>query len=95
MKKKKLYKKLLILLVLIYAIFTLVNQQKVINQYTSNSKELASKIEEQETTNKQLVAEKENVNSKEYIEQMAREKLDMYYPNEKVYMDKGLYLSAK
>ncbi len=90
MKKKKLYKKLLILLVLIYAIFTLVNQQKVINQYTSNSKELASKIEEQETTNKQLVAEKENVNSKEYIEQIAREKLDMYYPNEKVYMDKGM-----
>ena len=90
MKKKKLYKKLLILLVLIYAIFTLVNQQKVINQYTSNSKELASKIEEQETTNKQLVAEKENVNSKEFIEQMAREKLDMYYPNEKVYLDKGM-----
>ncbi len=90
MKKRNLYKKLLILLVLIYAIFTLVNQQKVINQYTSNSKELASKIEEQQTTNKQLVAEKDNVNSKEYIEQMAREKLDMYYPNEKVYMDKGM-----
>ena len=81
---------LIILLVLIYAIFTLVNQQKVINQYVSNSKELASKIEEQQTTNKQLVAEKDNVNSKEYIEQMAREKLDMYYPNEKVYMDKGM-----
>lgn len=90
MKKRNLYKKLLILLVLIYAIFTLVNQQKVINQYTSNSKELACKIEEQQTTNKQLVAEKDNVNSKEYIEQMAREKLDMYYPNEKVYMDKGM-----
>ena len=30
MKKRKLYKRLLILLVLIYAIFTLVNQQKVI-----------------------------------------------------------------
>ena len=90
MKKRNLYKKLLILLVLIYAIFTLVNQQKVINQYVSNSKELASKIEEQQTTNKQLVAEKDNVNSKEYIEQMAREKLDMYYPNEKVYVDKGM-----
>ena len=72
MKKRKLYKKLLILLVLIYAIFTLVNQQKVINQYTSNSKELASKIEEQENYKKELVAEKDNVNSKEYIEQMAR-----------------------
>ena len=90
MKKRNLYKKLLILLVLIYAIFTLVNQQKVINQYTSNSKELASKIEEQENYKKELVAEKDNVNSKEYIEQMAREKLDMYYPNEKVYMDKGM-----
>ena len=90
MKKRKLYQKLLILLVLIYAIFTLVNQQKVINQYTSNSKELASKIEEQENYKKELVAEKDNVNSKEYIEQMAREKLDMYYPNEKVYVDKGM-----
>ena len=65
MKKRNLYKKLLILLVLIYAIFTLVNQQKVINQYVSNSKELASKIEEQQTTNKQLGAEKDNVNSQE------------------------------
>ena len=90
MKKRKLYKRLLILLVLIYAIFTLVNQQKVINQYTANSKELASKIEEQEAYNKELVAEKENVNSKEYIEQIAREKLDMYYPNEKIYIDKGM-----
>ena len=90
MKKRKLYKKLLILLVLIYVIFTLVNQQKVINQYISNSKELASKIEEQENYKKELVAEKDNVNSKEYIEQMAREKLDMYYPNEKIYVDKGM-----
>ena len=90
MKKNKLYKKLLILLVLIYAFFTLTNQQKVINQYNSNSKELASKIEEQENYKKELVAEKDNVNSKEYIEQMAREKLDMYYPNEKIYIDKGI-----
>ena len=90
MKKKKLYKRLLVLAVILYASFTLINQQKVINQYTSNSKELASKIEEQENYKKELVAEKDNVNSKEYIEQMAREKLDMYYPNEKVYVDKGM-----
>ena len=90
MKKKKLYKRLLVLAVILYASFTLINQQKVINQYTANSKELASKIEEQKTYNKELVAEKENVNSKEYIEQIAREKLDMYYPNEKIYIDKGM-----
>lgn len=90
MKKKKLYKRLLILLVFVYAIFTLVNQQKVLNQYSENSKEIAKKIEEQQVYNQELVAEKENVNSKEYIEQTAREKLDMYYPNEKVYLDKGM-----
>lgn len=90
MKKKNLYKKLLIILVLAYAIFTLANQQKVLNQYSENSKELATKIKEQQAYSDELVAEKENVNSKEFIEQMAREKLDMYYPNEKVYMDKGM-----
>ncbi len=90
MKKKKLYKSLLILLVLIYAIITLVSQQKVINQYSVNSKELASKISEQETQKAELTDKKQNVNSKEYIEQVAREKLDMYYPNEKIYVDKGM-----
>ena len=90
MKKKKLYKKLLIILVLAYTIFTLASQQKVLNKYSKNSKELATKIEEQQAYNDELVAEKENVNSKEFIEQMAREKLDMYYPNEKVYLDKGM-----
>ena len=51
---------------------------------------MASKIEEQQTYNGELVSEKENVDSKEFIEQMAREKLEMYYPNEKVYIDKGM-----
>lgn len=90
MKKKKLYKRLLIVLVFAYAIFTLANQQKVLNQYNDNSKELANKIEEQQIYNQKLVAEKENVNSKEFIEETAREKLDMYYPNEKIYLDKGM-----
>ena len=88
--KKKLYKRLLILLLLGYALFTLINQQKVLNQYNSNSKDLASQIEEEKTNNKELLAEKDNVNSKEFIEQTAREKLDMYYPNEKIYIDKGI-----
>ena len=88
--KKKLYKKLLILLVLIYVVFTFISQQKVLNQYNANSKELASQIKEQESKKKDLIAEKDNVNSKEYTEQTAREKLDMYYPNEKIYIDKGM-----
>ena len=90
MKKKKLYKRLLVLAVILYAAFTLINQQKVINQYSKNSDDLSSQIEEEKSTNQKLLAQKEDVNSKEYIEQMAREKLDMYYPNEKIYVDKGM-----
>lgn len=90
MKRKKLYKRLLTILVVIYATFTLVNQQKVLNQYSQNSEELASKIESEKEYNAQLISEKENVNSKEFIEKTAREMLDMYYPNEKIYVDKGM-----
>lgn len=88
--KRKLYRRLLIILVLIYIIFMLINQQKTLNKYNKTTKELASKIDEQKTYNSELIAEKDNVNSKEFIEQTAREKLDMYYPNEKVYLDKGM-----
>ena len=90
MKKKKLYKILIIILVLIYALFTLLNQQKILKQYSENSKELANKIEDQQIYNAELVAKKESVNSKEFIEQTAREMLEMYYPNEKIYIDKGM-----
>lgn len=89
-KSKKLYKKILILLVSIYVIFTLINQQKTLNQYSKNSQELSQKIEEEKSTKEELAKQKENVNSLEFIEQMAREKLDMYYPNERVYVDNGM-----
>lgn len=89
-KNKKLYKRLLILAIIIYAIFTLVNQQKTLNQYIQNSEELASQIEEAKEYKEQLAKKQEDVNSQEFIEDTAREKLDMYLPNEKVYLDKGM-----
>ena len=90
MKKNKIYKKLLILVIGIYVIFTLINQQKTLNQYSQDSQVLSQKIEEEKETKEELAKKKEDVNSLEFIEQMAREKLDMYYPNEKIYIDKGL-----
>ena len=46
-KSKKIYKKCLILIVAAYAIFTLANQQKTLNQYSANSEELTTQIAEQ------------------------------------------------
>lgn len=89
-KNKKLYKRLLILGVAIYVIFTLVNQQKTLNQYTKNSDDLTAQIEEQKQYKEELAKKKDDVDSLDFIEQTAREKLDMYYPNEKIYVDNGM-----
>lgn len=89
-KNQKIYKKLFIFAIGIYAIFTLVNQQKTLNQYTNNSNELTAKIEEQKEYKKELAKKKDNVSSLDYIEKTAREKLEMYYPNERVYVDRGM-----
>ena len=90
MKKKKICKKLLILVIAIYVIFTLANQQKTLNQYSQNSEELMAEIEEEKENKEELSKQKEDVTSLEFIEKMAREKLDMYYPNERVYIDRGM-----
>lgn len=90
MKNKKIYKKLLILGIAIYVIFTLISQQKTLNQYDQDSTELASQIEEEKEYKEELAKKKDDVSSLDFIEQMAREKLDMYYPNERVYVDRGM-----
>lgn len=87
---KKIYIKLLIFIISLYAIFTLISQQNTLNQYSKNSQELSQKIEKEKQEKEELAKKKEDVNSLEFIEQTAREKLDMYYPNEKVYIDKGM-----
>lgn len=89
-KSKKIYKKILVLAIAVYAIFTLVNQQKTLNQYSAQSKELAAQIETEKENNEELAKKKEDVNSPEFIEEMAREMLDMYYPNERIYINQGM-----
>lgn len=89
-KNKKIYKKLLFIVASLYVIVTLVNQQKVLNNYKKNQEELSKKIEEKIEYKQELAEIKENVDSLDYIEQVAREKLDMYLPNERVYEDKGM-----
>jgi len=89
-KSKKLYRIILIILIVFYVVFTLVNQQKTLNEYSKDSEELSQKIEDEKTEKEELAKKKDDVNSLEFVEQTAREKLDMYYPNERVYIDKGM-----
>lgn len=82
----KIYK-LIVVLGIIYVVYVLYNQQVKLNSYNNEKTYYEGKIEELEKEKEELLIKKENVNSPEYIEEMAREKLDMYLPNEKVFID--------
>ncbi len=86
-KRKNIFKKLFVIAFLIYFIYTLVSQQKTLNSYANIKDTYKDDIEMAQEENKELQEMKDNINSDEYIEQIAREKLDMYYPNERVYID--------
>lgn len=79
-------KKIIFIIILLYVSITFINQQKTINAYKTEQSYYEAKIEQQKEYNETLVSTKENINSPKYIEQIAREKLDMYLPNERVYL---------
>ena len=71
----------------IYVVYTFISQQKLLNTYAKEDKDYRNQIEQANETKKELSETLESLNSTEYIEQIARDKLDMYLPNEKVYID--------
>lgn len=84
---KKHFVKLLLIALAIYIVSVLISQQKMLNTYNLDVKSYQAKIENEKELNQELLAMKENLSSTEYIEKIAREKLDMYLPNERVYID--------
>ena len=93
MKKGKLLRNAFIIALIIWIVM-LIKQQINIKQYKDDIDVLSSKIEVAEdelNQNKQdLEQKKENTQSLEYIEQVAREKLGMYLQNERVYVDSNM-----
>ena len=88
-KTNKIYKKLLILGVLVYITYIFIGQQKTLSSYKNTQDYYTEQLNTQLAYQESLNKTKSNIDSKEYIEQVAREKLDMYLPNERVYIDKG------
>lgn len=89
-KKSNLFRNFLIIAFIVWVVM-LIKQQFNISQYNEELKTISEKIEVAEdelNQNKQdLEEEKQNINSTEYIEKLAREKLGMYLQNERVYID--------
>ncbi len=87
MKKKFKYKRVIIIGIIIYVIYILISRQQVLNTYKKEEKNYIDLIAKEKQYNSELLEKKENINSTEFIEDVAREKLGMYLPNERVYID--------
>lgn len=85
--KSNKYMNIIIFLFFVYAIFTFSHQQQKINSYNKDIAYYNTQIENLNEEKEELLATEKNVNSPDYIEEVAREKLDMYLPNERVYID--------
>ena len=72
--KTTILKRLVFIAILIYAIITFISQQKILNTYSEQEKNLETQIAEASEYQDKLNEEKSNVNSPEYIEAIAREK---------------------
>jgi len=87
----KFVKKLLIGIVLLYLAYNVVSifisQQNMLNTYAAEKKMYTNQINEAKDEQNQLSNSLESLNSTDYIEDIARNKLDMYLPNERVYID--------
>ena len=84
-----LYIKVLVIIFCIYVISVMINQQTKLNNYKESQAYYQEKTDEAKQYQESLKALKENINSPEYIEELVREKLNMYLPNERVYIDVG------
>ena len=85
----KVYKRVLLLLFAIYVVYTFIMQQQTLNAYKAEKEQYTQEIQQTAQDKEKLTEIKSNINSDKYIEQIAREKLNMYLPNEKVYVDIG------
>ena len=83
----KLIKRLILIAIAVYALITFISQQRLLNTYAAEKNQYANQINAANQEQNDLNTTLNSLNSTEYIEDIARNKLDMYLPNEKVYID--------
>ena len=87
MKKKLKFSRIIIIGIIIYVLYALISRQQVLSAYKKEEQNYLNLIAQEQQRNTELLEVKNNVNSTEFIEEIARDKLGMYLPNERVYID--------
>lgn len=88
-KKKSPLAVVSVAVILVYLLFIALNQQKLLNMKGLELNRVESRIDDETKLNEELSKEKEMIQSDEYIEKVAREKLGMVKKDQKVYVDIG------
>ena len=87
---KRLFKTIVMTAVFMYACLILARQEVTFYEYDNEIEKYVRLIEEETLKNEQLTRTKDHISSKEYIEEIAREKLGLVMPNEIVFVDANL-----
>lgn len=85
-RKSRVYL-LVTLCVMAYLTYLMIGQERIIRDKSSQITSVNQKIEDEKSKNTELNKQKEQVNSPEYIEKIARDQLGMVKPDEKVFVD--------
>ncbi len=84
---KRLLKTIIVIAVLLYSGIVLAKQEMSFQKYDNELKSYNTMISEEEIKHEQLISAKNRITTKEYIEEVAREKLGLVMPNEIVFID--------
>lgn len=84
-KKAGLLGRILLILVLIYAIVSLVSVRQKIAQAQDEVRDLKQQVSEQTQSNTELSNAIENRDNPNFVEDIAREKLDLVSPHDRVF----------
>ncbi len=85
--QKKLVKFIIVFVVVFYTGWTLIAQQFQIEANKAKLTQVDGEIKKQQELRQQLSEKKAIVNTPEYIEKVAREKLDLAKPDEIIFID--------
>ncbi|HHV97131.1 MAG TPA: septum formation initiator family protein [Clostridiaceae bacterium] len=86
-RKGSIIRVLILIVFILYFCHVIIEQQKIINNKLRALKEIEDKIREEELLREELQKEKEMLSSEEYIEKIARKKLGLVKPGEKIFID--------
>lgn len=87
MKKKFRFNRIIIIGIIIYILYIFISRQQVLCTYKKEEQNYLDLIAQEKQRNSELLEVKDSINSTEFIEEIARDKLGMYLPNERVYID--------